>query len=47
MKKLYCYIQSRNGGYDVFEYTQNGKFVFYANYKSETEANDVICKLST
>lgn len=46
MKKLYCYLESRYGGYDVFEYTQKGEFVFYRNYKNKAEAYDVISKLS-
>lgn len=46
MKKLYCYFESKNGGYDVFEYTQSGKFVFYNHYNSESDADDVIRKLS-
>lgn len=46
MKKLYCYLESANGGYDVFEYTQSGKFLFYANYKSELDTHEVITKLS-
>lgn len=46
MKKLYCYLESQDGSYDVFEYTSAGKFVFYRNYKNKDEADDVICKLS-
>ena len=46
MKKLYCYLKSGNGGYDVYEYTQNGRFIFYHNYKNETEAHEIICNLS-
>lgn len=46
MKKLYCYFESDSGGYDVFEYTQNSRFKFYRNYKTENEAMEVINKLS-
>ena len=45
MKKLYCYLET-DDGYAVFEYTQNGRFEFYGKYKNETEANEIICKLS-
>lgn len=46
MKKLYCYLESGSGGYDVYEYTPSGRFIFYGNYKNKSEANEIIHKLS-
>lgn len=45
MKKLYCYMQTEFG-WDVFEYTQKGEFIFHRNYKAESEAAEAIKKLS-
>lgn len=33
-------------GYDVFEYTREGRFEFYSNHKTESDAKEQICKLS-
>jgi len=46
MGKVYCYFKSASNGYDVCEYTHDGRFIFYRNYKTENEAYEAICKLS-
>lgn len=46
MKKLYCYLESKSGGYDVFEYTQSGNLKFYKHYQNKGEAVDAINRLS-
>ena len=46
MKKTYCYLKSKVQVYDVYEYTQSSKFVFYRSYNSESEAKEAIKKLS-
>jgi len=45
MKKLYCYLKTSQG-YTVFEYTDQGTFLFHSNYATESEANKMIHKLS-
>lgn len=47
MKKIYCHVELKSGGFGVFEYTHKGEFVYHSTCATKEEADDLITKLST